>query len=88
MSKSQDWFVYILECADKTLYTGITNNLDKRLSAHNKGTASRYTGSRRPVNLLYSEKHDDRSSALKREINIKSLSRIDKLELIKKTALL
>ena len=82
-SKKHTWHVYILECADGTLYTGITNDLDKRLVAHNRGTASKYTRPRLPAKLIYSEKRRKRSTALKREAEIKGLTRPQKLELIK-----
>jgi putative endonuclease len=72
----------LLRCADDTLYCGITNNLDKRLAAHNAGEGAKYTRSRTPVELVYSEQYKDRSAASKREIEIKSLSRAEKLELI------
>ncbi|MGA6826919.1 GIY-YIG nuclease family protein [Nitrospira sp. NS4] len=76
------WVVYILECKDKSLYTGITNDLERRLEEHNKGTGAKYTKTRRPSRLRYTEEHDSRSAALKREAAIKSLNRTDKLTLI------
>lgn len=76
------WVVYILECSDKSLYTGITNNLDKRTKTHNEGKGAKYTKVRRPVVLRYFEKVKDKSSALKREIAIKKLSRQQKLLLM------
>ena len=80
-----DWFVYILECSDKTLYTGITNNLEKRLEQHNSGIdGAKYTRPRRPVKYVYQEKQQDRSSATKREMAIKKLSRIKKFKLFGK----
>ena len=75
------WLVYILECGDGTLYTGITVNLERRLAAHGSGSASKYTRSRLPVRLLYQENHPTRSSALRREAFIKTLSRDEKLGL-------
>jgi len=69
------WFVYILRCSDGSLYTGITNCLERRLEKHNRGLASRYTRARLPVELVYSETQADRSKATRREIEIKSLSR-------------
>jgi putative endonuclease len=79
------YYVYILECADKTLYTGYTNYLDKRLKNHNEAKkGAKYTRSRLPVVLKYSEKFETLSEALKREIEIKNLTRKGKLELIKK----
>ncbi|MBM3261676.1 GIY-YIG nuclease family protein [Candidatus Kaiserbacteria bacterium] len=77
------YFVYILECSDGTLYTGVTNDLERRLHRHNTAKAgAKYTASRRPVRLLYSEKRHTKSAALKRECKIKSLSRKEKRELI------
>lgn len=80
----RDAFVYILECADGTLYTGWTNDLDNRLKSHNAGTGARYTRARTPVRLRYFERCADKSGALKREIEIKKLSRAEKLSLINK----
>lgn len=77
------WVVYILLCSDNTFYTGITNNLDKRLDTHNKGFGAKYTRGRRPVSCVYSKDMVDRSSALKEEYRIKQLTRLEKLELIK-----
>jgi len=76
------WSCYILRCADDTLYTGITNDLERRLAAHNAGTAAKYTRTRRPVELAFMEGCADKSAALKRELQIKSLSRASKLALI------
>lgn len=76
------WVVYVLRCADGSLYTGITNDLDRRLAAHRAGTASRYTRSRRPVRLVYRERRRSRSAALKREAAIKRLPRAAKLRII------
>jgi len=80
-----EWLVYILRCADDTLYTGITNDLSRRCDQHNAGTASRYTRSRLPVVLVYQETQATRSLALKRELAIKALSRKQK-ELLIQTA--
>ena len=77
-----EWFVYILRCADDTLYTGITNDLIRRCDQHNAGTASRYTRSRLPVVMVYQETQATRSLALKRELAIKALSRKQKELLI------
>jgi len=78
------YFVYIVECADKTLYTGYTTDLDKRLKNHNESkVGAKYTKARRPVVLKYSEKLPTLSEALKREAKIKNLTRKEKLELIK-----
>jgi putative endonuclease len=78
------WCVYILRCSDRTLYTGITSDLEARLAAHRDGTASKYTRARRPVRLVYREPHSNRSSASKREAAIKKLSRSAKLALIRR----
>ena len=75
-------YVYILRCSDNTLYTGWTNDLDKRLKAHNDGRGAKYTKPRRPCELVYSESYPDRSSAMKRESEIKRMTRSEKLELI------
>ena len=80
-----EWFVYILRCADDTLYTGITKDLTRRCDQHNAGTASRYTRSRLPVVMVYEEPQATRSLALKRELAIKALSRQQK-ELLIQTA--
>jgi len=77
-----EWTVYIVRCADNTLYTGITNDLEKRLKAHDTGTGAKYTKSRGPVELVYFEMSADRSCASKREYVIKRLSRSEKLALI------
>ena len=74
--------VYILECADGSLYTGWTNDIEKRLAAHSKGSASRYTRSRLPVALRYVEPCPSRSEAMRRECEIKALSRTEKLRLM------
>lgn len=76
------WCVYLLRCADNSLYTGISNNAARRLKQHNAGTASRYTRSRRPVVMVYLEPQESRSSALKRELVIKGYSRQAKEDLI------
>ena len=77
-------YVYILKCADGTLYTGWTNDLEKRIVTHNSGNGAKYTRSRLPVELVYHEEFESKSDALKREHEIKKLSREQKLELIKK----
>jgi len=78
----QNWQVYLVECADGSLYTGITNDLLARLRAHNQGEGAKYTRSRHPVKLVYTENYPDRSSASKREWEIKQLKREEKEELI------
>ncbi|MBI5419209.1 MAG: GIY-YIG nuclease family protein [Deltaproteobacteria bacterium] len=72
------WFCYLLECADGTYYTGITNDVEKRLRLHNRGMASRYTRGRLPVKMVHAEHHADRSSAAKREREIRKMSRAAK----------
>ena len=76
------WIVYLLRCEDRSLYTGITNDLTRRFQQHNAGTASRYTRSRLPVVLVYQEVQASRSLALKRELAIKRLSRNEKDSLV------
>jgi putative endonuclease len=75
-------FVYILQCADGSYYTGWTTDLDRRVAAHNAGRGSRYTRARRPVKLVYWEDHPDRRSAQQRELRLKRLPRARKLALI------
>ena len=77
------YFVYILECNDGSLYTGITTNIEKRLEEHNTSTkGAKYTKARRPVKLVYQEASENRSTASKREYAIKKLSRLKKIQLI------
>ena len=77
------YYVYILKCADKTLYTGITTDLKRRVSEHNENKlGAKYTSSRRPVKLAYSRKFKTRSAASKEEARIKKLERTEKLKLI------
>jgi putative endonuclease len=78
----EPWFLYILECNDGTFYTGVTKDLERRLSQHNAKTASKYTRSRLPVKILYHEIHENRASALARECQVKSLSKKAKIKLI------
>ncbi|MEK6645453.1 MAG: GIY-YIG nuclease family protein [Candidatus Firestonebacteria bacterium] len=80
------WYVYIIKCSDKSLYTGITNDVARRVKVHNSRKGGKYTRSRLPVKLLYKEICQTKSEALKREIKIKSLSRKEKLELLIKSA--
>jgi len=82
-SLKKTWHLYILKCSDNTLYTGITNDLSRRLVQHNSATASRYTRSRLPVSLVHQEQCQGRSGALKKEYRVKSLSRKEKEEYIK-----
>ncbi|UCD66342.1 MAG: GIY-YIG nuclease family protein [Deltaproteobacteria bacterium] len=82
---SDIWHVYMVRCSDGTLYTGITNDLDKRIAAHNSGKeGARYTRSRRPVKLVYSEKAGSRSAAARLEYRIKKLPRARKISLAEK----
>lgn len=82
------YFVYILECSDGSLYTGITTDMVKRLDQHNfKNTGAKYTKARRPVKLVYQESSKDRSSASKREFEIKKFTRVKKLQLIQNSRL-
>ena len=79
------YFVYILECSDNSLYTGITTNINKRIDEHNNSPkGAKYTKARRPVKLVYQEASKDRSTASKREYAIKKLTKTKKLELIAK----
>jgi putative endonuclease len=79
------WFVYVVRCRDGSLYTGISTDVDARVARHNAGAGARYTRARRPVALLYVERKRSRSTALRREAAIKSLSRGEKLLLIEET---
>jgi predicted GIY-YIG superfamily endonuclease len=82
---SKQWSLYILICADGSLYTGITNDLERRLEQHNSGLGAKYTRGRGPVELAYSELHSDRSSASKREYAIKRMSLREKQKLIRES---
>lgn len=77
------YYVYIIECSDKTLYTGYTSNLEGRIKAHNIKKGAKYTRGRVPVELIYYEIFESKSEALKREYEIKKFSRDKKLSLIK-----
>lgn len=76
-------YIYIVKCKDKTLYTGWTNDLDKRIKAHNDGLGAKYTKSRRPVKLVYYEEYNTKQEAMSREYAIKQMTRQEKLKLIK-----
>lgn len=76
-------YVYMLRCRDGSLYTGWTNDLEKRLKAHNSGTASKYTRTRLPAELVYFEEWESKEAAMSREWHIKQLTREEKLKLIK-----
>ena len=80
--KMKLWYVYILHCSDGTLYTGSTDDVQRRLATHNSGKGAKYTRSRLPVELLYTECYESCSAALKREYAIKQLSRSEKWKLI------
>lgn len=75
------WHVYMVRCSDASLYTGVTTDLDKRIAEHNKGTGARYTRTRRPVVLVYSERAPDRATAQRREAAIKRMPATGKREL-------
>lgn len=75
-------YIYIVECSDGTFYTGWTNNLDKRIEMHSNGSGAKYTRGRGPVKLVYYEIFDDKKEAMKREYEIKKLTRKEKLLLI------
>ena len=77
------WFVYILLCEDNSLYTGSTNNLEKRFADHQKGKGGKYTRSHPPLKIVYQEEVASKSAALKREIEIKSWSRLKKTKKLK-----
>lgn len=72
------WYTYILRCSDGSLYTGITNDLEKRIASHNAGKGAAYTRSHRPVELVYFQRHRSRSKSLQTEARIKALSRSEK----------
>jgi len=77
------WFVYVVRCRDGSLYTGISTDVERRVAAHNAGTGARYTRPRRPVVLVHLELRRSRSTALRREAAIKSLSRAEKMRMLK-----
>jgi len=81
--KDSMWFLYILNCKTGNLYTGVTNNLERRLKEHQSGKGGRFTRSFGAERILFSERHPDKNSALKREIQIKGWTRKKKLALIK-----
>lgn len=76
-------YTYILECSDGSLYTGWTNDIEKRLNAHNSGQGAKYTKPRRPVKLVYKEEFETKEEAMSREYAIKRLTRAEKLLMIK-----
>lgn len=75
-------YTYMVKCGDGTLYTGWTNHLEKRIAAHNEGKGAKYTRTRRPVELVYYEEFDTKEEAMRREWEIKQLSRKQKMKLI------
>ena len=75
-------YTYILKCSDNSLYCGWINNLEKRLASHNAGTASKYTRTRRPVELVYFEEFETKQEAMSREFHIKRMTRGEKMRLI------
>jgi putative endonuclease len=77
-----NWFVYIIHCTDESLYTGITTDIEKRYTAHTLQLGAKYFRGRKPRRLVYLESGHDRSSATKREMEIKKLKRVDKIKLI------
>ena len=79
---SEENYTYILQCSDGTYYTGWTNDLEKRVAAHNDGTGSKYTRARRPVKLVYCEEFETKQEAMRREWEIKQMRRAEKQKLI------
>ena len=78
----KQWYVYILQCGDGTFYTGITDDLERRIKAHESGRGAKYTRGRGPLKLRYHELQDSHANALRRECQIKAMKRADKLLLI------
>ncbi|MBD3298515.1 MAG: GIY-YIG nuclease family protein [candidate division Zixibacteria bacterium] len=78
----KQWYVYIVRCRDGSLYTGITDNLEKRLETHNRGKGAKFTARRRPVVLVYTEKQPDQGTARSREMQIKKWRRDKKVNLV------
>lgn len=81
-------FIYIIKCKDESLYTGWTNDLEARIQAHNEGRGAKYTKGRGPVELLYIEEFDTKEEAMKREFELKKLSKEKKLKLIQQEGVL
>lgn len=81
---SMSWFVYMLRCGDGTLYTGVTDDVERRLAAHRSGRGAKYTRGRGPLELVYQEEVPDKSAALRREYQIKQLPKQEKEGLIAK----
>lgn len=82
------WHVYMVQCADDSLYTGCTNDLGRRVAAHNAGKGARYTRSRRPVTVVWTVRVKDKSAALSREAKLKQLSRAEKWVLVERKSAL
>ncbi|MEW8627447.1 MAG: GIY-YIG nuclease family protein [Candidatus Thiodiazotropha sp.] len=82
---NSDWYVYILRCTDNTLYTGITNDIERRVDEHNRGVGAKYTRGRTPVELVFVETLPDRSAALRRELAIKRMKTTEKQMMITQT---
>lgn len=76
------WFIYILKCEGGSLYTGIARDVEKRFAAHKKGKGGKYTRSHHPIEVVYTEKVETKGAALKREIEIKKWSRVDKVKFL------
>lgn len=83
----KQWYLYILKCRSESLYTGITTDVDARLEAHRSGKGAKYTRGRGPLELVYTEECADHSAALRRELEIKALTRQQKLALIESKTL-
>jgi predicted GIY-YIG superfamily endonuclease len=81
-SEAKSWFVYIVRCSDNSLYTGIAIDVEARVTQHNKGKGAKYTRSRSPVELVYTERLNQKGDALRREIVIKKLSSQQKCKLV------
>ena len=77
-------YCYIVKCADGTFYTGWTTDPERRVTQHNKGIGAKYTSTRRPVKLVYLEQHSNRTDAMKRELAIKKMKRVQKSKLVEK----
>ncbi|MBR3069278.1 MAG: GIY-YIG nuclease family protein [Lachnospiraceae bacterium] len=86
MEAAEKCYTYMVRCSDGTLYTGWTNNLEKRMEAHNSGRGAKYTKSRRPVELVYFKEFTQKSDAMSREARLKQLGRAEKLKLIAMSA--
>jgi len=81
MERHDEWFIYLVECKDGSLYCGCTNDIRKRIATHNAGKGAKYTQTRLPVKLVYSERAESKSLAMSREYEVKQLSRASKLRL-------